>query len=73
MMLGSGSGGRGHGDRLGLYCERQGVGYRHPGVISFRMVILKAMRKTTEKGKEMCACVCVVCRVVGGIMFLFSK
>ena len=32
-------------------------------MISFRMGILKAMRKMTEKGKEMCVCFCV-CRVV---------
>lgn len=59
MMLVSGSEGRGHGDWLGSYCQGRGVAYGHLGVISFSMVILKAMRKMTEKGKEMCVCVCV--------------
>lgn len=39
-------------------------------MISFRMGILKAMRKMTEKGKEMCVCFCV-CRVVGALCFFF--
>ena len=59
MMLVSGSGGRGHGDWLGSYCQGRGVGYRHLGVISFSMVILKAMRKMRRVRKCVCVSVCV--------------
>lgn len=40
--------------------------YRHLGVISSRMVILKAMRKMTGRGKEMGIYMCVCIAEVGG-------